>query len=277
MKMIQKKVIAVTGGKGGVGKTQIAANIATLLASKNQKTFLLDGDFGLANVDLVLGLKTQFNLYHFLYEGMSLEEIMTVAPSGLKIISGGSGIQKLAQLNRMQQANLIKSFDDVYDKTDNLIIDTAAGLHESVCQLLSASANIIIVINKEITSIKDAYALIKIVSGSYQKDSFQVIVNMASSEAEGYATFKHFIRIVNQFLNVNIELLGIIPNDEYIRKAIIKQQPVVEAFPGSKSAKAFDAIVNRLEQVSYIAPSGGISFFFEKLMLEQSGFQQGVS
>jgi flagellar biosynthesis protein FlhG len=261
------RVIAVASGKGGVGKTNVSMNLGVTLARQGKKVLLMDADLGLANVDVMLGLQPKLNLSHIFEGDHTLEEIIVEGPEGLKIIPASSGVSRMADLQPMEHAGLIQAFSELSLPLDILLVDTAAGVSDSVISFIKASQEVIVVVCDEPASITDAYALIKVLNKEHGLTRFHVLANMAHSPAEGRELFKKISAVCDRFLDVTLDFLGMVPYDDYLRKAVKKQQPVVQAFPGSEATKAFDKICRSIDKwpVPHGA-SGNLEFFVERLI-----------
>ena len=267
------RVIAVTSGKGGVGKTNVSVNLAMSLCEQDKKVVLMDADLGLANVDVLLGLNPQRNLGHVINGECSLEDVIAIAPQGLQVVPAASGIAQMADLGAAEQAGLIRAFSELSHRLDILIVDTAAGISSSVLSFSRASQEVIVVVCDEPASITDAYAMIKVLSRDHGQTRFHVLANMAHSMAEGQELFRKLVRVTDRFLDVILEYMGAIPYDEYIRKAVQKQRAVVDAYPRSKAAMAFKKIAQAADKWPIAENAGGhLQFFFERL-IERHGEQ----
>lgn len=261
------RVIAVTSGKGGVGKTNLSVNLGIALAQTGLRVALLDADMGLANVDILLGIYPKFNLFHVLSGDKTLAEIMLDGPSGLRVIPGASGIQKMSELSTLEQAALIRAFSEIDQDFDVLIVDTAAGISASVVNFARACQEIILVVCDEPTSLTDAYAFIKLLNRDYSLSNFHVITNMVQSIHQGQGLFQKLTKVTDYYLDVNLRFLGAVPFDDYLRKAVQKQMPVVVAFPGSKSSKAVKEIAGKINSWPLKTQSGNyIEFFIERMI-----------
>lgn len=261
------KVIAVASGKGGVGKTNITVNIGVALAAQGQEVLLLDADLGLANIDVMLGLHPQYNLLHVLDGSKSLNDIIVEGPSGLKIIPAASGIQKMAELSHVEHAGMIQAFSDMDQHIDVLLIDSAAGIADSVISFTRAAQEVIIVVCDEPASITDAYALIKLLSKEYNLEHFHIIANMTRSVQEGRELFNKISMVCDRFLDISLDFMGIVPFDEDLRRAVKKQRAVVDFLPRSKSATAFTHLAKKVEHWPVQKqPRGHMEFFIERLI-----------
>ncbi|WP_090367526.1 MinD/ParA family protein [Ferrimonas sediminum] len=261
------KVIAVTGGKGGVGKTNVSINLATSLAQKGQKVLVLDGDLGLANVDVLLGLRVTRNLSHVISGECSLSEVLVEGPKGVFIVPAASGTQEMVELTAAQHVGLIRAFSELEDEFDVLIVDTAAGISEMVLSYSRAAQEVMVVVCDEPTSITDAYALIKILSREHGVFRFRIVANMVRSLREGMELFAKLSKVTDRFLDVALELVATIPFDENVRKAVRKQRVVVEAFPRAPASIAYQGLSNKvMSWPTPDNPGGHLEFFVERLV-----------
>jgi len=264
------RVIAVASGKGGVGKTNVSVNLGISLSKLGNRVLLMDADMGLANVDIMLGLQTQYNLSHVLDGEKTLQEIIVEGPAGLKIIPAASGVKRMAQLSAMENAGIINAFSELSGELDVLLIDTAAGIADSVVSFCRAAQEVVVVVTDEPASITDAYALIKVLSRDYQVSRIRLLANMSRSEQHGRQLYTKLSRVCEQFLDVSIDYLGTIPFDHDLREAVQKQTPVTVSSPNSVAAKSFKEIAYTVD--SWPIPqgmTGYLQFFVENLF--QSG------
>lgn len=261
------QVIAVTGGKGGVGKTNVSVNLAMALADLGRRVMLMDADLGLANVDVLLGLTPNRTLIDVVKGECELRDVLLQGPGGIRIVPAASGAQSMVQLSPTQHAGLIQAFSDLGENVDVLIIDTAAGISESVISFVRAAQEVLIVVCDEPTSITDAYALIKLLNRDHGINRFRVLANMAHSPQEGRNLFAKLSKVTDRFLDVALQYVGAVPYDESVRKAVQKQRAVYEAFPRSKCALAFKAIAEKVDSWPLPAnPRGHLEFFVERLV-----------
>ena len=261
------RVIAVTGGKGGVGKTNISVNLAVSMAEIGRRVMLLDADLGLANIDVVLGLHTEYDLSHVLRGERSLHEVLLDGPSGIKVVPASSGIQEMAELSAAEHAGLIGAFSELSDHLDVLIIDTAAGISDTVISFSRAAQDVIVVVCDEPASITDAYALIKLLNREYGVDRFYILSNMARSPQEGRELYTKMCRVTDRYLDVMLNYMGSLPYDDHLRKAVRTQKPVVQAFPRSRITQVFKNLAQKADNWPVpVGASGQLQFFVERLV-----------
>ncbi|MCA0403210.1 MAG: MinD/ParA family protein [Proteobacteria bacterium] len=261
------KVIAVTAGKGGVGKSNVSVNLAIALAKKNKKVFLLDGDLGLANIDVMLGLHARYNLSHVVQGRCHLSDILLEGPQGINIIPAASGTEFMTQLSPSEHAGIIDAFNELTDDVDYMIIDTAAGISDTVLSFVRSSQEIIVVVCDEPTSLTDAYALIKVMSKRYEWTHFHILANMVRSTKDGRELYNRLYRVAEQFLNVSLNYLGPIPFDEKVHEAVKGQKPVSIAYPNSAASLAISDIAMKVDGWPAKPFLGGnTSFFLERLV-----------
>ena len=266
------KVIAVSSGKGGVGKTNVSVNLATSLAKDGKEVLLLDADLGLANVDVLLGLNPAYDLSHVISGECTLEEVIIDGPANLKVIPASSGVSKMANLSATEQAGLINAFNELGHAIDVMVVDTAAGISDSVVNFCAASQEVVVVVCDEPASITDAYAFIKVMSREHQIDRFQILANMTHTTHEGRELFNKLSKATDRFLDVMLTYMGTIPYDERLRKAVQHQRAVVEAFPRSPSALALKRIARQIDKWPQAANMGGqLEFFIERLINSDAG------
>ncbi len=261
------KVIAVASGKGGVGKTNITVNLGVALAQQGKEVLLLDADLGLANIDVMLGVHPQYNLLHVIDGSKTLQEIIVEGPAGLKIIPAASGIQKMVELSPAEHAGMIQAFSELDQHLDILLIDSAAGIADSVISFTRAAQEVIVVVCDEPASITDAYALIKLLNRDYKLDRFHIIANMTRSVQEGRELFNKIAMVCERFLDVQLDFMGIVPFDEDLRHAVKKQRAVLDFLPQSKSATAFTHLGKKIAHWPVLKqPRGHMEFFVERLI-----------
>lgn len=261
------KVIAVTGGKGGVGKTNVSVNLSLAMADMGHRTVLMDADLGLANVDVLLGLRPQRTIADVLDGECGLQDVMLSVNDNLSIVPASSGTQEMTALSPHEHAELIHAFNSVADDVDVLVVDTAAGISDSVISFIKAAQEVLVVVCDEPTSITDAYALIKLLNRDYRMTRFRVLANMVRSEQEGRNMFGKLLTVTDRFLDVTLQYVGSIPYDENVRKAVQRQVAVLQAFPKSKVSLAYKQLANKVNGWPVQAvPRGHLEFFVERLV-----------
>ncbi len=261
------KVIAITGGKGGVGKTNISVNLGLYLSSLGRRVMILDADLGLANVDVMLGLKVQRNLKHVLSGDCDLRDIVVTGPSGIQIVPASSGTQRMAELDPAEHAGIIRAFSDFGQNLDYLLVDTSAGISDNVVSFTRAAQDVLMVVCDEPTSITDAYALMKVLNRDHKIDRFKIVANMVRTPQEGRDIFAKLSMVTDKFLDVMLEYVGSVPFDENVRKAIKKQKPVLELFPRTPASVAIKSLGKKVEAWPIpMNASGHIEFFMERLV-----------
>ena len=265
------KVIAVCSGKGGVGKTNVAANIAVALGKSGRNTCLLDADLSLANVDVLLGLQPRFNLSHVVNGEADLKHTVLDGPGDIRIVPASSGNFSMTDLPPAAQAGIIQAFGDLGNQPDILVVDTAAGIAPEVARFVRAAQHAVVVICDEPASLTDAYALIKVFSQNYGISHFSVLTNQSRRQHDGRKLFRKLVKVADNFLDVVLRHIGDIPHDDYLVKAVQEQRAVVDAYPNSKAGLAFREVARAIDS---LAPArgahGGIQFFFERLLSADS-------
>ena len=269
------RVITVTSGKGGVGKSSISLNLAISMSRMGKRVILLDADFGLANIEVMLGIRPKANLADLMFRGKDLKDIIVDGPEGFRFISGGSGIQELARMNRDQCIYLTKKLVELDELADVIIIDTGAGISDSVLEFVASSNEVLLVATPEPTSITDAYALLKALNrkSEFSKSSttIKMIANRVRNADEGRnVLYENMKNVVNRFLNISLEFLGSIPQDDLVQKAVMRQTPVTVGAPNSPASKALEAMAKELltGEISVDVPpeERGITLLFSNLI-----------
>lgn len=261
------RVLAVTSGKGGVGKTNISVNLATAFARGGKQVLLMDADLGLANIDILLGLQPKFDLRHVISGEKTLAEIIVEGPVGVKVIPASSGIEHMADLSPAEHAGLVRAFSDLPLAADIMIVDTAAGIADSVMTFCKACQEVLVIVCDEPASITDAYALIKLLSKHHGSKRVQIIANMVRSEAHGEELYNKIRRVTDKFLDVQVDYLGAVPLDEFVRKAVQQQKPVLSSYPRSPASVAITKIANKIDRWKMPQGiSGNLEFFVERLL-----------
>ena len=244
------------------------------MAGLGCSTMLLDADFGLANVDVLLGMKARLNLEHVMAGHCALEDVILTSTSGLRVVPATSGNVSMAALSRVQHAGLIGAFSQLLEPLDVLLVDTAAGLSDAVVTFSEAAQRVVIVVCDEPASLTDAYGLIKVLSRRQPSCRFEVVANMVDSAVQGRELYEKLMRVCHRFLGITPAYFGYLPNDDFVRQAIRRQATVVEAFPSSPSARAFQRLARVVD--GWEAPGrarGGVEFFMERLVRSASGMQ----
>jgi flagellar biosynthesis protein FlhG len=264
------RVLSFTSGKGGVGKTHTVTNVGIGLANllnQGRSVLVLDADLGLANVDVLLGLKPKGNLHDVLKGEASLDDIILEGPGGISIIPAASGIEDMQSLRSEEKLFLMAEIERVAHRFDYLLIDTPAGIGSDVMYFNSSAAEVVCVITAEPTSLTDAYALIKVMSANYGEKSISVVVNNVTSEDEARGAFKKLAGAVERFLRVEVKYLGWVPTDPVVRECIMGQKPVVAQFPTSRAGMALSGIARRIDENGPTQRvKGGMQFFFRQLL-----------
>jgi flagellar biosynthesis protein FlhG len=261
------QVIAVTGGKGGVGKTSVSVNLATAMAASGKRVVLLDGDLGLANADVFLGLSPRYTLAHVLSGERTLDEVVIAAPQGFLVVPAASGAADMANMGETEHLGLVQAFSTLAARVDVLIVDTAAGIAHSVLQFSQASQHVVVVICDEPASLTDAYALVKVLSRNHGVSRFRVLANQVRMQGAGAELFRRFELVTARFLDVVLEFAGEIPEDEYLRRSVREQRPVFDAYPSCPAARAFKKLAARADTWPVPpGPRGNIEFFVERLV-----------
>ncbi|CAA0090649.1 Flagellum site-determining protein YlxH [Zhongshania aliphaticivorans] len=265
------KVIAVSSGKGGVGKTNVSVNLACQLARRGNRVLLMDADLGLANVDIMLGLKPKWNLSHVLDGKCSIEDVLIPGPDGITIIPAASGIKKMAELASEQHAAIVRSLSALSGDYDVMIVDTAAGISDSVITFSRASQYVLVVVTDELTSMADAYALIKVMNRDAGIKRFKVLRNMVNSHDQARDGFERLNEVAQRFLDVTLEYAGFIPRDPYLIKADTRQKAVSDLYPGAESSMAFRRLAETVDKWDMPSgPNGGIEFFVDRMFAKDA-------
>ena len=244
-------VLAITSGKGGVGKTNITANLGICMAASGKKVLLVDADFSLGNLDIVMNVNNRYNVSHLIYEGKSVEEIIHTGPEGIEMICGASGLEELADINEFQRRRLLKELSKLQNDNDVIIIDTAAGISRSVIGFCLSANNVLVVTTPESTAMTDAYAMIKVLVGNKFTGQISLIVNMAQSIPEGKKTYQKIANVAGRFLNVHVYNAGILLKDERLSCSARLRKPVVLAHPKSQITSSLAALAAKLSNSEY--------------------------
>ncbi len=266
------RVISVTSGKGGVGKSNVVSNLAIALSTQGKKVLILDADLGLGNLDVLLGLSPPYNLNNVLNGEKSISEIIVDGPAGIKIIPAGSGVQEFTSLGQHEKLKLLDELDMLEEKFDIMIVDTEAGISENVTYFSVAAQEIIVVVTPEPTSITDVYALIKLLATRYSEHHFKVLVNMAKDSEDALEVFRKLANVAGRFLDISLDYLGCVIKDEKVVEAVKRQKAVSELFPESEAAACFTTLAKRvIESTRHKRLKGNIQFFFRRFLDNPTG------
>ena len=271
------RVITVTSGKGGVGKSNVSVNLAIQMSRLGKRAVILDADFGLANIEVMLGTRPQYNLADMMFRGKDVKDIICTGPEDIGFISGGSGLREMTNLNKDQILSLVRTMYELDHYADVVIIDTGAGISDTVIELVASSSEVLLVATPEPTSITDAYALLKTL---HRHDGFEagstsikMIGNRIQSYEEGKELYLKLKTVVNKFLGMEMEYLGAIPYDECLPRAVMQQQPVSLAYPDAPSARAMLELAMVLEdekkEIEPMDTAHGLAGLFTKIFKHQ--------
>jgi len=260
------KVLSVTSGKGGVGKTNIVANLAYALCERGLNVLVLDADLGLGNIDVLLGLNPVLTLQDCLRGEASLPEILITGPGGMRILPAPSGLADLPPLTEADRLRFLAGLDELDEPVDVFIIDTGAGIAANVCFFSVAAQEICVVATPEPTSLTDAYAFIKVMSRQYGEKEFKLIVNQASGEREALSVFRHLTTVCDRFLTIRLEYAGFVPHDDKLARSVRDQQLVTERYPEAISSRHFRELAKEIDHSpASMFPKGNIQFFWRRL------------
>ena len=242
-------VVAVSSGKGGVGKTSLTVNLAVALAANGKKVLVCDGDLGLANVDITLGLKPEFDLHHVLSGEKTLQQIVVQGPKGVGVIPAASGISKMLELSSTERLEMGLAFAELSRQYDVVLLDTAAGIGQDVLSFLAGAQHVIVVVCDEPTSLTDAYALIKVSATERRVSRFQIVANKVNGARHGLQVYKKLLNATDQFLDVNLSYLGAVPTDQRLLESIRERTPIISLYPRSQASTAIREIAGGLEKL----------------------------
>lgn len=261
------RVMTVSSGKGGVGKSNIVVNLALALDRLGKRVLIMDADLGLANIDLLLGLTPKYNVSHILAGTKKFREVLVQGPGGIRILPASSGVQELTKLSDDQKLHFLEMLDDMDVKIDVLLIDTGAGISDTVLYFNLAAHERIIIITPEPTSLTDAYALIKVLYTRHGERHFKIIANSVENESSGKSIFAKISKVADHFLDgLSLDYLGCIPLDPAVRKSVLEQRALLEAYPEAPASKAFERIAAQIHREVPRINEGAIQFFWKRLM-----------
>ncbi|MBL7179782.1 MAG: MinD/ParA family protein [Pseudomonadota bacterium] len=261
-------VIAVTSGKGGVGKTNVVGNLAVAYQQMGNRVLIFDADLGLANIDIIFGINPRFTIEDVIKGEKELSQIIVEGPEGVAIIPASSGVQEMAHLSEGHKINLLNEFDMLNSRFDLLLIDTSAGISSNVIYFNLAAQERIVVVTPEPTSITDAYALMKVMFNQHGTKNFSLLMNMVKDEKEARAVYTHMAKVAARFMaSICIDYVGYIPWDKYLLEAVIRREPVTCCYPEASSSHGFKQLAKTLLSRSNGRPNdGNIKFFWKRLM-----------
>jgi flagellar biosynthesis protein FlhG len=266
-------VFAITSGKGGVGKTNVTANLAAALVLKNRRVMVIDADLGLANLDLLLGVRPTHTLADFLAGAASLDEIIVANRQGILLLPGASGVSEITSLRRDQKLALLTELDALTHELDIALVDTGSGISDAVTYFTAAAQEIVVVVTPEPASMTDAYALIKVLASAHGQKRFWILANNVSAEAEALRLFDALSRTALRFLNAALDYLGWIPRDPRLARAVARSRMVIEDACDAPSAQAFVTVAQRLMQTAAgsVAVKGNLQFFLRRMVAGERG------
>lgn len=261
------RVMCVSSGKGGVGKSNIVVNLAMAFDRLGHRVMIMDADLGLANIDLLLGLTPKYNVGHILAGLKQFNEVLIAGPGNIRILAASSGMQELTRLTDDQKLYFLDMLDDLEDDLDIMIIDTGAGISDTVLYFNLAAQERIIVITQEPTSLTDAYVLIKVLYTRHGERHFKIIANEVDDERSGKQVFSKISKVADHFLDgLSLDFLGSIPRDPMIPKSVQQQRPLLELYPHAPASKAIQRIAEQIRRQAPRVKLGGMQFFWKRLM-----------
>ena len=261
------RVIAVSSGKGGVGKSTVVVNLAMAFDRMGKRVLIMDADLGLANIDIFLGLTPQQNISHVLQGKRRLQEVLVDGPGNIRIMPASSGVQELTQLTDEQKLMFLEMIDELEHNIDILLIDTGAGISDTVLYFNLAAQEKIIVVTPEPTSLTDAYALIKVLYTRHGERHFRILTNAVENDKAGKAIFSQLSKVADHFLDgISMDYIGSIPRDPSIPLALMQQKPFIELFPQTSAAKAFTALAQKIDKSLPPRNYGNVQFFWKSLL-----------
>lgn len=272
------KVIAVTGGKGGVGKSSICANLAVAMSMLGRRVMVLDGDLGLANIDVMFGLQPKLTLADVIHNNKAIEDVIIPGPEGILVIPGASGLSEMAGLSSTHHVGIVNIFADLAIDIDTLLVDTAAGISDEVLRFSAAAQEVLIVVCDESTSITDAYATMKVLSTEHGVPNFRIVTNMTRAGGDGSKLFEKLRRVTDRFLDVTLSHAGSVPYDDRVWRSVQLQVPLMKAFPGSLAASALKKLAVTADKWDVPpAARGNIEFFVDRLLRFRNSGEMAVA
>lgn len=271
LKQKQIKTITVTSGKGGVGKSNVVANLAIALTKAGKKVMIIDADLGLSNIDVIFDLAPKYTIQHILSGEKKLADVLVDGPYGIKILAASSGVQELTELDEFQRLRLIEEFEAYDSDIDVLLIDTGAGISGNVAFFCIASQEIIVVTSPEPTALTDAYALIKVLNTQYQEKDFKILVNSARNSEDAFEVFKRISIAADKFLSLSLDYLGFLPYDDSVPRAVRQQKAFIDAYPNCKAAENLRVIAAKvLEEESPNKVKGSLQLFLGNILKKET-------
>lgn len=261
------RVIAITSGKGGVGKTNLSVNVGMKIQQKGHRVLVLDADLGLANVNVLFNISLNKNINDLVRGDATIDDILVEGPGGIHILPASSGIFRAANLGEDDQVKLLAYLESLNDRFDYIIIDTAAGIGDNVLFFNRIAHYVLVVVTPEPTSITDAYATVKVLHKEARIQTFKIVVNQVSSSEQGKLVYNSLYKVASRFLNVSLEYVGHVVHDKNINKSVLAQMPVVLYAPRSASSVCIESIANRLiDRMVSIPQTGNVQLFWEKMV-----------
>ena len=259
------KVITVTSGKGGVGKTNVTINLAIVLSKLGYRVVVIDADLGLANIDVVLGIMPKYSLVDIIKNGKNVMDVLTTGPNKVKFISGGSGVEELTRLSQLELENFVRNIGLLDKIADVILIDTGAGISENVLRFAMAADDVVVVTTPEPTATTDAYALIKAIGVRNKNKTIRLLVNKTETAIEAQTAMQKLNNVAKKFLQVKLSFLGYISNDPFVAKAVKQQKPFAVAYPECTASKNLTEIAKKImQEPTGYGKNSGIKGFFSK-------------
>lgn len=263
------RVIGVTSGKGGVGKTNLAANLAILAAKQGQRVLIIDGDLGLANVEIIYGLRPRHHLGHLLSGDVTIQDVLATGPAGVKVLPAGNGLQQLTRLDDGQRLRLVGAMEELEDDFDVVFLDSGAGIGDNVLFFIGAAQEAMLVVSPEPTSLTDAYATIKVLCQDAGVRCFDIVVNQAGNESLARDIFEKLSAVAGRFLDARVRWLGWVPRDENVHRSVMAQRAFVELFPTTPATRALNNVIDSLlNEPPPPQLDGGLKFLWSRLLRE---------